>query len=112
MNLSMRQETFQLEIYQDAKGKRPFVDWIISLKNTEDRAKINARLARLRTGNLGDYKSVGEGVYELRIDTGPGYRIYFAHRGNNKLILLGGTKRAQLKDIARARDYLMDYRRR
>ncbi len=69
------------------------------------------RLARIRLGNLGDWKSLGEGIYELRVDEGVGYRLYFTQESNKKIILLGGNKNTQHKDIAKARKYLQDYRR-
>ena len=75
--------------------------------------KIQARLARVAVGNLGDARSVGNGVMELRIDWGPGYRVYFV-RFRNMLVLLlcGGDKRAQQKDIERAKAYFEDYKAR
>ncbi len=76
-------------------------------------ARVLARLARVRRGNLGDCKSVGEGVSELRVDYGPGYRVYFAQKGQTLVILLcGGDKRTQEKDIQRAKQYWHDYKQR
>ena len=77
------------------------------------RAKIRARLDRVEEGNLGDYKSVGEGVFELRIDYGSGYRIYFGQEGSRIIILLcGGDKSTQAQDIRKAQEYWEDYRSR
>lgn len=71
------------------------------------------RLDRVRLGNLGQYRSAGEGVFELKIDFGPGYRVYFGQEGNTVVILLcGGDKKTQDKDIKSAREYWADYRRR
>jgi putative addiction module killer protein len=67
----------QLEVYVKPDGATPFLDWLKALRDAEARQRINARLARVRAGNLGDAKAVGEGVSELRIDYGPGYRVYF-----------------------------------
>jgi len=103
-------EKYHLEIYKDSKGTAPFVKWLESLRDGRARAKIKVRLARLRLGNLGDCKSIGEGVSELRIDEGIGYRVYFAHEPNMKIILLGGSKKTQAKDIERAKQYIKDYR--
>lgn len=103
-------EKYELEIYQDEKGKKPFLEWISSIKDHVAVAKINARLLRLRLGNMSDFKSLGESLFELRIDTGPGYRLYFSHEDSKKLILLGGNKKTQNKDIIKARQYLNQYR--
>ncbi|GAO97658.1 hypothetical protein Cva_00294 [Caedimonas varicaedens] len=101
-----------LEIYQTENGKSPFIEWIDSFDNLEVVAKINARLLRLRLGNIGDCKSLGEGLFELRIDTGPGYRIYFLNGDTQKILLLGGIKKTQMRDIKKAKNYLSDYRSR
>jgi putative addiction module killer protein len=75
-----------------------------ALKDTNAIARIVARIRRLELGNLGDVKPVGEGISELRIDYGPGYRIYFVQQGNTVVILLcGGDKRTQNKDIRTAK---------
>jgi putative addiction module killer protein len=81
-----------------------FSGWINSLRNLRAVARIDARIGRLRLGNFGDAKSVGDGVSELRIDYGPGYRVYFTRRGDTVVILLcGGAKRSQARDIERAK---------
>lgn len=77
------------------------------------RARIEARLAMVAAGSFGDAKSIGNGVMELRIDWGPGYRVYFAREGQVVVLLLcGGDKRTQDKDIKHAKDYFRDYKRR
>ena len=77
------------------------------------RARVRVRLDRARLGNLGDNRSVGEGVHEFRIAHGPGYRVYFGLEGNRLiLLLLGGDKSTQQKDIARAKEYWRDHQRR
>lgn len=82
-----------------------FADWIAALKDRSARARINIRIQRLRSGNPGDIKSVGEGVSEMRIDHGPGYRVYLTNRGRTIVILLcGGDKSTQRRDIAKAKD--------
>jgi putative addiction module killer protein len=81
-----------------------FRDWFSRLKNIEARARIDARLRRLSLGNAGDAKSVGGGISELRIDYGPGYRVYFTRRGPVLVVVLcGGDKRTQNADIKQAR---------
>ncbi len=83
------------------------------MKDVSGRAKIRVRLDRVRLGNLGDNRPVGEGVRELRIDYGPGYRVYFALDGTRViLLLLGGDKSSQEKDIAQAKEYWRDHQRR
>lgn len=80
-----------------------FATWLAGLRNGEARARIAARIRRLSLGNPGDVKSVGGGVSEMRIDHGPGYRVYFTRRGNVVVVLLcGGDKRTQDRDIERA----------
>lgn len=80
-----------------------FADWFAGLRDREARARITVRIRRLSLGNPGDVKPVGGGVSEMRIDYGPGYRVYFARRGEMVVILLcGGDKRTQDRDIAEA----------
>ncbi len=82
-----------------------FAKWLKNLKDSSAKSRINLRIRRIAlTGNVGDYKSVGDGVYELRIDYGPGYRLYFAQRGQEiVLLLIGGDKSSQQRDIKRAK---------
>jgi putative addiction module killer protein len=101
----------EIRIYTTLEGTTPFLEWRDSLKDARARAKIRARLDRVEEGNLGDCKFVGEGVYELRIDYGPGYRIYFGQDSDVIILLLwGGDKSRQNKDIRQAQDYWQDYR--
>jgi putative addiction module killer protein len=80
-----------------------FADWFAGLRDRQARARITTRIRRLSLGNPGDVKPVGGGVSEMRIDYGPGYRVYFVRRGDTVVVLLcGGDKRHQDRDIARA----------
>lgn len=80
-----------------------YAEWFKSLRDRQARARINTRIRRLSLGNRGDVRPVGEGVSELRIDYGPGYRVYFIQRGETLVILLaGGDKRTQQRDIRKA----------
>ena len=80
-----------------------FVQWLEDLRDIQTRARVQARIQRLATGNPGDVEPVGEGVSELRINYGPGYRVYFKKRGRGLIILLaGGDKSTQAKDIKAA----------
>ena len=89
--------------YIAGDGKNHFREWFESLKDIKAQAKIDIRIGRLRLGNFGDAKGVGHGVYELRIHTGPGYRVYYGLDGNTIVLLLfGGDKRTQKKDIKKA----------
>lgn len=102
-----------VEIYQDENGVRPFEEWMKDLRDGRARSKINARLARVRLGNFGDSKGVGEGVRELRVDYGPGYRVYFARHGKAVVVLLcGGDKSSQSEDIRTAKALWRDYKER
>ncbi|MEO6238876.1 MAG: type II toxin-antitoxin system RelE/ParE family toxin [Vicinamibacterales bacterium] len=95
--------------YVTADGKSPFRQWLDSL-TTAVRARIQARVLRFELGNLGDHKSVGKGVSEARVMCGPGYRIYFGKDGDSIIILLvGGDKGSQAKDVSRAHGLWRDY---
>ncbi|NJR66277.1 MAG: type II toxin-antitoxin system RelE/ParE family toxin [Leptolyngbyaceae cyanobacterium CRU_2_3] len=99
-----------LRLYRSADGEIPFTEWLDSLRDIKTQTIINKRLDRVRLGNLGDYRSVGAGVYELRIDHGAGYRIYFGQVGSTIVLLLcGGDKSSQAQDIVRAKDYWANY---
>jgi len=103
----------ELRYYQTSAGEQPFVEWLHGLNDRQARTRIEARLARVAVSNFGDVEAVGEGVMELRIDWGPGYRVYFSRFGQViALLLCGGDKRTQQKDIKRAKAYLEDYKAR
>jgi putative addiction module killer protein len=96
--------------YITADGANPFRDWLAGIA-LEARARIQVRILRFEAGNLGDHKTVGDGVWEVRLDFGPGYRVYFAKAGRTVILLLvGGDKRSQAKDINRAKQYWAQYR--
>ena len=97
----------EIKEYLTEEGGSPFRKWLKSLKDANARAKIRVRLNRLRLGNLGDCKSVGSGVSELRIDYGLGYRVYFGQDGDEIIILLyGGDKKRQQKRHRNSRSLL------
>ncbi|MBN3894790.1 MULTISPECIES: type II toxin-antitoxin system RelE/ParE family toxin [unclassified Nostoc] len=99
--------------YLTYNGINPFFEWFDSLRDRKAKAKIRARLDRVEAGNFGDCKSVGDGVFELRIDYSSGYRVYFGQEGSAIIILLcGGDKSTQEKDIDKAKEYWEDYRSR
>jgi len=103
----------ELEIYETAGGRRPFDAWFENIRERHTRAKILTRLDRLKLGNFGDCKSLSDGIAELRIHYGPGIRIYYSKIGNKIILLLcGGDKGSQAKDINRAKKYLTDYQSR
>src|SRR3972149_9498054 len=90
-------------------GRSPFREWLGTV-DVAVRARIQARVLRFETGNLGDHKSVGGGVWEARLMWGPGYRIYFGKDGNSTIVLLtGGGKSSQAQDISSAKGYWQDY---
>ena len=98
--------------YLDRRGHSPFAAWSDRL-NREAAAKVAAALARMQQGNFSNAKGVRAGVYEYRIDFGPGYRIYFGKDGDRLVILLGGgTKKRQQEDIATALARWQDYKQR
>lgn len=95
--------------YLTADGRNPFREWLGTL-DVAVRARVQARLLRFELGNLGDHKSVGAGVWEARLAFGPGYRTYFAKEGDSIIVLLvGGTKASQRRDIRRAQEFWRDY---
>jgi len=101
----------EIRNYLTVDGKNIFDAWLDSLRDRRAKAQIRARLDRVEDGNLGDFKPVGEGVFELRIDYGTGYRIYFGQEGTTIIILLsGGDKTTQEQDIGKAQEYWKDYR--
>lgn len=103
----------ELILYQWEDGSSPFEDWLDSLRDREAVAIIRHRLDRVKLGNLGNYRSVGQGVCELKIHYGPGYRVYFAFYGDKIVVLLcGGDKSTQVRDIQRAYECWADFRRR
>jgi putative addiction module killer protein len=88
-------------------GKEPAKLWLESLRDEFAKAKIYVRIQRAESGNFGDHKSVGEGLMEMRIPIGPGYRVYYTLEGKEIILLiLGGDKSTQRKDIALAKKYL------
>lgn len=109
----MEAQPLEVRVYRTSEGRAPFKEWLKELPDREARARINVRLTRARSGNLGDVKAVGEGVSELRIDYGAGYRLYFAQAGELLVLLLcAGDKRTQSRDIKQAQDFWQDYQQR
>ncbi len=101
----------EVVVFRANDGQVPFEDWLDDLKDKRAVARVLARLARVRLGNLGDCKSVGEGVAELRVDCGPGYRVYFGQKGQTLVVLLcGGDKRTQDRDIRLAKQYWREFK--
>ncbi|MCE9592017.1 MAG: type II toxin-antitoxin system RelE/ParE family toxin [Planctomycetes bacterium] len=99
--------------YVTASGHEVVTEWLSGLGDKQARARIAVRFLRLAAGSFGDCKPLREGVWELRIDWGPGYRVYYAMSGRSCVLLLcGGDKRKQAADIERAIEYWNDYKRR
>lgn len=95
---------FKVEAYVDDSGRCRFDEWYQSLRDNRARVAVQRRIARLEAGNFGDSKSLGAGLFELRIAFGAGYRIYFTMQGRDIILLLvGGDKSTQRKDIIAAR---------
>ncbi len=102
----------ELAEYLDDRNRSPFAEWRSSL-DPPTRARIELSLARLRTGNFASLKGIGAGLMEMRLDFGPGYRIYLAKEGETFILLLGGgTKKRQQDDIAAAKVRFRDYLKR
>ncbi len=99
-----------LEIYKKENGQEPFTEWLESIKDVKTQLRIINRLNRLIIGNFGDSKSVGAGIYELKMHFGSGYRLYYCKIGKQILLLLcGGDKKTQRRDIELAKDYKKEY---
>ncbi len=100
---------WEIEVYTDEKGNSPFEEWLFSF-DTSTQLRITSRLDRMRDGNFGDSKTLREGIYELRLHFGSGYRVYYGKVGKRIVLLLcGGDKGSQQRDIKRAMKYWEDY---
>lgn len=109
----MEAQPKEIKNYQTVDGRSPFAEWLNSLRDRKAKVIIEKRLERVALGNLGNYRSLGEAICELKIDYGSGYRIYFVQVGTTIIILLcGGDKSTQEEDILKAREYWKDYERR
>ena len=103
----------QLFRYQRPDGSEPFTEWLNGIRDKVTQARIRVRLQRLAAGNPGDVKPIGGGVSELRLQFGAGYRIYLSQQGATWMLLLcGGDKSSQPRDIAKAQRYLEDWKAR
>lgn len=108
----MKSDEIEIVVYATSSGKEPFTSWISSIKDNKTQRVILSRIQRIRCGLLGDAKLLtnAKGISELRIDFGPGYRVYFAKIGKKLILLLcGGDKSSQSSDIKKAMMYLLDY---
>lgn len=105
--------SYEIFTYQTEEGAIPLTRWFAKLNDARAIVKIKARIVRIGQGNFGDYKSLDGGLYELRVDYGPGYRLYYCFEGTRIVLLLcAGDKRTQSRDIAQAREYKQEFERR
>lgn len=103
----------ELVRYRSEDGREPFTDWFRNLRDAKAQARIYARIRQIESGNFGDAKPVGEGVTELRIHVGAGYRVYCGQYGQRMVVLLcAGDKSSQSKDIAQAKVLWAEWKRR
>ena len=103
----------EIRHYVTATGRDPYQQWLDGLKDLKGRVIIQRRIDRVANGNFGDHRFCRVGVWELRIDYGAGYRVYYARAGETVVLLLcGGSKRSQSADIKEAARYWADYHRR
>lgn len=101
--------TWDIEVYTDTKGKSPFEEWLLGL-DTSVQLRVTARIDRIRDGNFGDSKALQDGISELRLHFGAGYRVYYGKVGKRVVLLLcGGDKGSQQRDIKMALKYWKDY---
>ena len=104
---------FDIQIYSAESGVEPYVEWLVALPDRQAKSRVVMRVNRMAGGNLGDVKPVGQGVWEGRIDYGPGCRVYYAQAGKRLLLLLlGGDKRTQQSDIETAQRHWADWQQR
>lgn len=102
----MSNTPYRIEYFLEEDGRAPFIEWLSKLRDRDAHARISARLNRVKLGNFGVVKVLGDGVIELKIDYGPGYRVYYAMNGKTiVLLLIGGDKASQSKDIKVAKTY-------
>jgi putative addiction module killer protein len=102
----MHIEPYRIAYYTDEQGNKPFREWLHGLRDQIAAVRIRARLTRVKAGNFGTVRNVGEGVVELKIDHGPGYRVYYAiDAGTIVLLLCGDDKRTQQRDIESAQRF-------
>lgn len=108
--MTEKQNPRNVIVYRDSSGKEPFTNWLNRLRDASTRRRILKRLLRLEQGHYGDVKPVGEGVNELRFFFGAGYRVYFGEDRDTIIVLLcGGDKSSQRRDIQRAQAYWQEY---
>jgi putative addiction module killer protein len=101
---------YEVRRYRTSDGKVVLSDWLRSLRDAKARITIDRRIIRMELGNFGDHKFCRDGVWELRIDVGPGYRVYYALAGKTVMLLLSGDdKRTQDADISRPEEYWRDW---
>ncbi len=109
MRIQIRQR--KTKEYVTESGKKPFAEWLLKLKDRKSRAIVLRRIGQAEEGNFGTHRDLGDGLFELKIDFGPGYRVYFGLDGDTLIILLcGGNKGSQDRDIETAKKYWADYR--
>jgi len=99
-----------IKIYETKWGRKPFEKWFASLTDSATRNKIKSRLNRLAFNDYGIYKFLGGNIFELKINYGPGYRIYFTEK-EEIIVLIAGTKKTQEKDIKKAKKYMLNIRK-
>ena len=101
----------EIQVYRTETGKQPFVEWLKSVKDATVRHSVQVRIRRIEvSGHIGDYKNLKDGMYEMRIHKSPGYRIYYGLDGKTLIVLLaGGEKGTQKRDIKKAKEYWQDY---
>src|SRR5208283_4195389 len=111
--MSYNGSEFEIRHYVSRAGRDIFDEWLTELADVRAQAKVATRINRLAAGNFGDCRALRGGLYELRVDWGPGYRVYLATIGKACVLLLcGGDKRRQSSDIEKALEYLQDYKER
>lgn len=104
-------QPIEIQYYRGPNGRQPFIEWFESIRDRNTRNRIAQQLKRLENGNFGNCKSVGASVFELRLHFGPGYRVYFGQFDNRIILLLcGGDKTSQQRDIEFAKSYLAEYK--
>jgi len=108
----MMHQPFKILRYQTNNGDQPYTEWVNALKDRQAANLIHARVDRLEDGHFGRTRHINQNVWEMKIDFGPGYRVFYLRNGDEIVLLCGGDKNSQERDIHRALRYAADYGRR
>ena len=106
------EKSFDIRVYRTKNGVSPFKRWLAGIEDRNSLYVINERISRMRLGHFGNYRDLKDGVFELKIPYGPGFRVYFSVAGKKLILLLiGGNKSSQKRDIEQAKEYWNEFKK-